>query len=552
MSSSTIPLENSSQGIPRGTSGNSVDPPKRDWRFWVIFTSIALSLFISALELSAVSTALPIIVQDLNGSDFVWIGSAYALSATAFVPLSGGLAQIFGRRPVMLGSLLFFALGSALCGAASSMNFLIAGRTVQGVGGGGIASLTQIILSDLVPLRERGVFNGFIGIAWAIASGTGPIIGGSLAQAGQWRWLFYLNIPVCGVAATFVVVFLRLRTPSGTLREKLNRMDWVGNFFLIAATTSCVIALTWSGIQFSWASAQVLVPFIIGLCGLVGFLVYEAIVPKHPVVPFVLMSTITGLSGFLQTFLMPIVLLALVYFIPVYFQGCKDASPVASGVDTFGIAFSLAPSGIIAGISVATTKQYRPQLWLSWALVMIGCGLLSTLHADSPRANAIGYQIIVGAGLGILSTTTYFPVLAPLHVSSNAAALATFTFLRNFAQVWGVTIGGTILQNQLTNRLPPQFIASFPQGTAIAYSIIPQIRSLQEPLKGQVRVAFAESLRVVWQVLIGIGAIGLLVSLGMKHLPLHTSVDRDWGMETRKPESTELFVHTTETKDPKM
>ncbi|KDQ22095.1 hypothetical protein PLEOSDRAFT_1109216 [Pleurotus ostreatus PC15] len=358
---------------------------RRDWRFWLISMSIAMSLLISALELSVVLTALPAIVEDLGGSDFAWIGSAYALSAPSFVPLSGGLAQVFGRRPVMLGSLLFFALGSALCSAARSMNFLIAPRTVQGVGGGGIASLTQIILSDLVALRERGMFNGFIGIAWAIAAGTGPVIGGSLAQNGQWRWLFYTNLP------------------RNTPRED-GRMDWIGNLIVVAATTSCVIALTWSGVQFPWSSSHVLVPLIVGLLGLAAFLIYEAYVPRNPVVPF----TISQAS--------PSFVRLQFDYISVYFQACKGASPIASGVSMFGVAFVLTPAGIIGSISVAATKQYRPQLWLSWALTIIGCSLISTLHADSSQARAVAFQVVVSMGLGVVSSTTYFPVPAPLNV----------------------------------------------------------------------------------------------------------------------------------------
>ena len=120
---------------------------------------------------------------------------------------------------------------------------------------------------------------------------------------------------------------------------------------------------------------------------------------------------------------------------PVYFQACKLASPIATGVDTFGVAFTLAPAGIISGVTVAISHQYRPQLWLSWALVMIGTGLLSTITADSSRTTVIGYEIIIGTGLGILSSTTYFPVLSPLPVLANAKALAFFTFCRNFSQV---------------------------------------------------------------------------------------------------------------------
>ncbi|KAF8587989.1 iron permease [Ramaria rubella] len=527
---STLATDSKSDCEPKPSSTDEI--PRRDFSFWLIFLSIAMSLFIAALELSAVSTALPVIVSDLQGSQFVWVGSAYALSATAFLPMSGGLSQVFGRRPVMLGSLLTFAIGSALCGAATDMNFLIAGRTVQGLGGGGLASLTQIILSDLVPLRERGMFNGLIGIAWAVASGIGPVIGGAFSQSGEWRWLFYLNIPVCGIVAILVFFFLRLRTPTGAFKDKMARMDWIGNLLVVASTSACMIGLTWGGIQFAWISAHVLVPLILGIVGLVFFMYYEIKVAEHPIVPFSILSSATGISGYLQTFIMPIVLLAVLFldYLPVYFQACKAASPIASGVDLFGIAFSLAPMGTLSGISVAKSHQYRPQLWLAWGLIILGTGLLSTLRVDSSRGMIIGFQIIAGSGLGIVGTTSYFPVLAPLPVSANAKALAFFTFCRNFAQIWGITVGGALLQNELKHRLPPGFISAFPEGTAIAYAAIPSIPALEQPLRDEVRQAFAESLRVVWTALIGVGGLGLIVSLGMKRLPLHTDMDKDWGI----------------------
>ena len=148
------------------TTGASVTPtpPKKDLRFWLIFASMCICLFLSALELSSIPTALPTIARELQASQFVWVGSAYALSSTAFLPMSGGLAQVFGRRPAILGTMGLFALGSGICGGATSMNMLIAGRTVQGLGGGGIQSLTSIILADLVSLQERGVYAGFFGL----------------------------------------------------------------------------------------------------------------------------------------------------------------------------------------------------------------------------------------------------------------------------------------------------------------------------------------------------------------------------------------------------
>ncbi|TFY63949.1 hypothetical protein EVJ58_g2941 [Rhodofomes roseus] len=496
------------------TTGQERQP--RDASFWLVFLGIGFATMITALEWSAVSNALPTIVQDLHGSSFIWVGSAYTLAGTAFIPLSGGLSQIFGRRIVVLSSLAIMALGSALCGSAQSMTHLIAGRTVQGLGGGGISATTAIIISDLVPLSERGLYNGLIGIAWAMAGSMGPIVGGALAQNGQWRWLFYLNLPICGVAAIIMTFCLRVQTPPGTLREKLRRVDWLGTFLVIAATAACVIGLTWSGIQYSWTSAPVLAPLIIGIVGMVAFITYECIFPEYPLVPSALLSTITGISGYMQTFLLPIVMIGIIYYIPVYLQACKGASPIGAGVDMLSFSLIVAPVGLLGGT-----------------------GLLITLDADTPLGHTIGFIAPCALGCGLLAFSTYFPVLAPLHVSQNGLAIAFFMFLRNFAMVWGVTIGGTVLQNELPKHLPAAFAAQFPEGTVIAYATIPTISSLPEPLRTEVRQAFAASLKVVWEVLLGVGGLGLASSLAMKALPLHTAVDDKWALQQKEKGSVD-------------
>ncbi|KAJ6482238.1 major facilitator superfamily domain-containing protein [Mycena vulgaris] len=514
--------ESSAVEPPTGTAPELLNPaqqeeladeqPPRDIRFWLIFVSLCVCGFIVALELGSISTALLTIVDELHGEQFIWVGSAYALAATALVPLSGGLAQVFGRRPILLGSLLLFAAGSTLCGAAKNMNVLIAGRTIQGLGGGGIISLTQIVVADLVSLRERGAFNGLISISWSVGCGIGPVVGGSLAVSGQWRWLFYLNVPICGVAAVLVILFLRLQTPAGTLREKLARIDYTGNLLVVASTTSTVIALTWGGIQFAWGSVNILVPLILGMLGVCAFMVFERRFAKHPMVPFDVLSTRTGLSGYAQNFFTSLIMITLIYYLEVYFQACYNVSPIGAGVDGLGLAFVSAPMGLVAGIVIQRTNSYRVSIWFGWICMIVGVGLLSTLDADTSRAKPIGYSIIAGAGIGILFVASYFPVLAPLHVSKNAQALSFF--------VWGITIGGTILQNELHKHLPAEFIAKFPGGTEIAYSIIPVICSLEEPLR---RIA----------------GFGFLVSLLMKHYQLHTAVDRDWGIEKMEGSDSE-------------
>jgi len=436
---------------------------------------------------------------------------------------------------VLLAGIGLFCLGSALCGAATDMNFLIGGRTIQGLGAGAITALIQIIIADLVPLRERGMFNGIIALAFGIGGGSGPVIGGSLAENGHWRWLFYMNLPICGLAATFVFIFLRLRTPDTPLREKLKRMDWVGNSIVVASTTSVVIALTWAGIQFAWSSARVLVPLILGFLGLAGFLVYEACFPQYPLIPVTIFNSHTVFSGYAQNFFNGVVLAALSYWLSIYFQACKDAGPTAAGVDGFGLSYTISPFCIIASLVIQKTARYRQPMWAGWILMIVGTALLGTLDENSSRSMGYGFQAITGAGIGTIYVSAYFPVLAPIPVSQSAPALAFFTFLRNFALIWGVTIGGTVIQNELTTRLSPDFLARFPgDGTQIAFEVIPSIRNLPQPLKDEVRHAFARSLQVLWKVLAGISGLGLLSSLFMKHLPLHTSVDANWGRDDRQ------------------
>jgi len=176
---------------------------------------------------------------------------------------------------------------------------------------------------------------------------------------------------------------------------------------------------------------------------------------------------------------------------------------------------------------------------------MVGTGLLITLDADTPLGHAIGFLVPCALGCGLLAFSTYFPVLAPLHVSQNGLAIAFFMFLRNFALVWGVTIGGTVLQNELQKHLPPAFAAQFPEGTVIAYATIPAISSLPEPMRTEVREAFAASLKVIWEVLLAVAGLGFFSSLLMKAVPLHSAVDDQWGLQQQQESKDSVSTSTT-------
>ncbi|KZT52008.1 iron permease [Calocera cornea HHB12733] len=512
-------------------------PAKKDAGFWMIMLSLCVTSWLAAIDLTSVSTALPTIVDELHGgSDFVWVGSAYTLASTAILPLSGNIATIFGRQWAILSFIFFFAVGSAVTGSAQNMTAMIAGRTVQGLGGGGILSLAEIIISDLVPLRERGLYQGILGMVWAFASAIGPPIGGGLAQAGQWRWLFYLNLPLCGIAWGLTFWFLKLKRPEGSIRSKISRIDWIGNVIVIIGSTLVIVALVEGGINHPWNSFQILVPLIVGLALLGLFLVYEFYwcIGEH-MVPFDILSNRASLSGYAGVFMQGITSMILIYYMPVYFQSVLLASPVRSSIDLFPAAFIIAPFAVIGGVSVSITNHYVAQNVISWMLTMIGYGLMSTVTKDSTTAAWVGYQVIASIGIGILYPLTSFPVLAPLPITKNAHALAFFTFMRTFSQTFGVTIGATVLQNELLRNLPTQFSALFPAGVSIAYAAIPQIPTLPQPLRDEVRVAFASSLSTLWKVAIAMGGLGLVTTFFMKQIHLHVVTDEQWGREQKEP-----------------
>ncbi|EJF60042.1 MFS general substrate transporter [Dichomitus squalens LYAD-421 SS1] len=507
--------------------------PRKGSAFWLAFASMLVALFLSALDMSAIPTALPTIVDDLEGGDkFIWVGSAYGLASTSEVRF----ADVFGRKHLLLASITLFALGSALAGAAQDMNLLIVARVVQGLGGGAIFLLTEIITSDLVPLAERGTYQGYLILAYSMASGIGPVVGGVLSDKASWRWIFYLNLPVTGVAAFLTAVFLHLHSPEGSIWAKLVRMDWFGNALMVAGSTLTLIGLTWGGIRYSWSSAHVLIPLVLGIALMAIFFAYERAVVVEPSLPLDVLNNRTVLAANFATFVHGIVALAAIYYIPVYFQACKGASPMRSSVDTLPIALVISPFAILCGVTTKITQTYRPINLLGWVLSIIGFGLLTLLRPTTPMGQLVGFQFLMAAGVGIVWAAVIYPVLAPLPVTRIAAALGFFSFCRSFAQTWGITIAGVILQNQLKSRLPKSFVARYPEGVEIAYATIPMIPSLEEPLKTEVQDAFAASFSVIWKVMIGFCATGLLSVFLLKEIPMLRHTDGTYALKERSAE----------------
>ncbi|KAG6908113.1 hypothetical protein DXG01_006082 [Tephrocybe rancida] len=348
-----------------------------------------------------------------------------------------------------------------------------------------------------------------------------------------------INLPLVGIAMLLALLFLRLKSPEGNVREKLAKIDWIGNFLVIAASVSLALGLTWAGVTYSWSSPQVLAPLILGILGLAFFVLYEIRWASNPIVPLAAIYDRTCLSGYLQIFCAAIPFVTLIFYLPVYFQACKGASPLRSGVQLFPLAFTVAPFSILTGLSVARTGRYRPQAWFGWAVIVLSMGLFGgTIQSTTRVAIVIGYQLVAAIGFGIVYSATYFPVLAPLPSSAAAHSLAFFAFFRQFAGIWAVTIGGAVLQNAVQTKLPTAFNDAIPGGSNAFYEVISELETLPEPLRSEVRAAFGDALKLTWLVVTGIAGGGLICSLFMRGLPLSASTDKDWGVE-EKPRDLE-------------
>ncbi|KAI9055073.1 hypothetical protein LZ554_000038 [Drepanopeziza brunnea f. sp. 'monogermtubi'] len=533
-----------------GEAESESEGGKKDWRFWMIFVSVCVTTLLVAIDLSIVSTALPTIALDLDADElFVWVANAYVLASTAVQPLFGQAANIFGRRSLTIISVLLFMLGSGLAGGASNIGMIIAARTVQGIGGGGIITLGEIIICDLLPLRERGQYTGLLAGTYAIGTIIGPVLGGIFTQHVTWRWIFYINLPVSGVALLFIIPFLNLKYKRvGTVWDRTKRVDWLGNFVLIGAVTAILLALAWGGTKFSWSSWHILLPLVMGFLGLVGFAIIQVSgYVEEPTMPPRLFTNRTSVSIYAMAFVHGILLLWITYFLPVYFQAVRNASPSRAGVMLFPTATTIAPAAAICGVIITITGRYRIFHYLGFIFMSLGCGLFALLDEKSSVAMWVGFQVLFGLGNGMVYNSMIPPLLASLPPSEVATATASWTFFRSFGSIWGIAIPSAIF-NDRVNRLvrerlaenAPAVAAQLINGKAYERATAVFIASLGADVKPVVVGIYVDALKVVWYASIALAVVGLPICLFVKALDLSSTLETEFGMEEKRKRKMEI------------
>ncbi|KAL5043108.1 hypothetical protein BDW71DRAFT_210567 [Aspergillus fruticulosus] len=418
---------------------------------WLLVSSLCLSTFIAALEQTIVSTAAESISRSLNSTEleFTWIGTAYLLPAAASTPPFGKLSDIFGRKPILMLSIFIFFIGSLIGALATNIDMLLAGRVIQGIGGGGILGLSATVIGDVFSPRERSKYYGILGVTWGVACGLGPIIGGAFSQFVTWRWCFWINLPVAGVAGVLVMLFLKVHTPRTPIVEGLLAMDWLGTLTIVGATVMFLLGLGYGGIAYPWNSAIVVCLIVFGLVIIAVYAVIEWKVAKYPLTPLRLFKSASNIATFAIAYIHGLAYIANLYYLPLYFQIVLGATPILSGVYLLPVAVTLCVASSVTGVYISHSGRYRPPIYLGLVLMILGHGLYINLQPYASWPRIIIYEIISGLGLGPLFQAPIIAIFSLTKPADTASAAATVFFMRDIATAMSIVFGGVIFQNRI-------------------------------------------------------------------------------------------------------
>ncbi|KAJ6581799.1 MFS general substrate transporter [Mycena capillaripes] len=506
----------------------------------LVMAGLAITMFLASLDNTIVTTALPTITAELHGtaSDYSWTGVAYMLASGACIPLWGKLSDVVGRKAILYPCIALFLLGSGLCGAATSMSFLIACRAVQGVGGGGVIVMVQVIISDIVSLQDRGKYSSVIGGCWGVASVLGPLLGGIVTEKASWRWCFWINLPTGGVAA-IMLLFLNLNPVRKlTLAEFFQKFDFLGIFLLMTGTGTLLAGFSIASDN-GWNDPSTIALLVVGPILLSLAAVVESRTTRMAVIPPRLLKTRTTLSLFGIDFLHAVGFMCTNFYLPVVFQGVNGDSALRSGIKMIPVALGSSLSTIIIGPLVTVTKRTRPYIWSGTALMTVGAGLLISLNEKSNLGMELGFTLIQGLGTGFLFQPPLISLQAAMPLKDMAACTGAFYLVRTLGTTIGVSLGGVAFQSQLAARLRAiPAIAGTPAQASILqgnYKDIKLIIPLE--LRQQVIVALSRSLRTIFIMITPFAGATFLLSLLLRHYSLERNFVRT-GQPTEEAQAT--------------
>lgn len=420
-------------------------------RILAIYAGLMVALLLAALDQTIVATALPKVVSDLGGlSQYSWVFTAYLLASTVTVPLYGKLGDVYGRKPLFLFAIVVFLIGSALCGLAQNMTELVVFRGVQGIGAGGLFPLALAVIGAIVPPRDRGRYQGLIGAVFASASIIGPALGGFIVDNTSWRWIFYVNLPVGGLALLVISVTMPRRAP---LTE--HSIDWLGAVLLAGASAPLLLGLVWGSGTYSWSSAHVIGALVAAVVFLLAFLFYERRVPE-PILPFDLMRNRVVASSLLCLALVGMAMFGTISYVPLFVQGVIGTSATSSGVVLTPLMLGAVTASFISGQWVSRSGRVRPNAIAGPIVLTAGMLLLWRMNVHTTNGEAARNMVVAGIGLGLMMQVFVLSVQNAVPRSRIGSATAVTQFCRSIGATLGVTLMGVIVNQGLPKGVSAQ------------------------------------------------------------------------------------------------
>lgn len=417
----------------------------------IVLAGLLLGILMAAMDNTIVATAMGTIVGELGGLDkFVWVTSAYMVAEMAGMPIFGKLSDMYGRKKFFIFGLIVFMLGSILCGTANSIIELSIYRAIQGIGGGALVPIAFTIMFDAVPLESRGKLGGLFGAVFGMSSIFGPLLGAYITDYVNWKWVFYINLPLGLIAFIFIAFFYH-----ESVEHSKQRIDWWGAFTLVGAIVSLMFALELGGKEYAWDSA-----FILGLFALFAVLtlifVYVERRAEEPIISFAMFQNrLYATSNAVAIFSGAAFITASVY-IPIFVQGVLGGSATNSGLVLLPMMLGSVVTATGGGF-LMNKISYRAIMIPASLILIVGTALLTTLSPESPRSLVTIYMVVVGLGIGASFSVLSNAAIHLFDARQRGSASSTLTFLRSLGMTLGITVFGIIQSHAFTRKLTNAF-----------------------------------------------------------------------------------------------